>query len=96
MPCFVLIISGAPIIDRIRTTGSFANSLNGITISVVGVIGGLAMFVARHALITDGTIDWVLVALAAVAFIAFWRYRVGIIPLVLTCAAVGIIKTLIT
>ena len=52
VPCFVLIISGAPIIDRIRSTGSFANSLNGITISVVGVIGGLAVFVARHALIT--------------------------------------------
>jgi hypothetical protein len=53
VPCFVLIISGAPIIDRIRSTGSFANSLSGVTISVVGVIGGLAVFVARHALITN-------------------------------------------
>jgi chromate transporter len=96
VPCFVLIISGAPIIDRIRSTGSFANSLNGITISVVGVIGGLAVFVARHALITNGTVDWVLAALAAVAFVGFWRYRVGIIPIVLTCAAVGIINTLIS
>ena len=90
-----LIISGAPIIDRIRSTGSFANSLNGITISVVGVIGGLAVFVARHALVTNGSVDWVLAALAAAAFVAFWRYRVGIIPLVLTCAAVGIINTLV-
>ena len=95
VPCFVLIISGAPIIDRIRTTGSFANSLNGITISVVGVIGGLAVFVARHALITDGTVDWVLALLAAAAFVAVWRYRVGIIPIVLTCAAAGIVKTLV-
>ncbi len=95
VPCFVLIISGAPIIDRIRSTGSFANSLNGITISVVGVIGGLAVFVARHALVTNGSVDWVLAALAAAAFVAFWRYRVGIIPLVLTCAAVGIINTLV-
>ena len=53
------------------------------------------MFVARHALVTDGSVDWVLAALAAAAFIAFWRYRVGIIPLVLTCAAVGIINTLV-
>jgi chromate transporter len=96
VPCFVLIITGAPIIDRIRSTGSFANSLNGITISVVGVIGGLALFVARHALITNGTVDWVLAALAAVAFVAFWRYRVGIIPIVLTCAAVGIVNTLVS
>jgi chromate transporter len=96
VPCFVLIISGAPIIDRIRSTGSFANSLNGITISVVGVIGGLAVFVARHALIANGAVDWVLAALAAVAFVAFWRYRVGIIPIVLTCAAVGVINTLVS
>ena len=95
VPCFVLIISGAPIIDRIRTTGSFMNSLNGVTISVVGVIGGLAVFVARHALISDGHVEWVLAVLAAAAFIAFWRYRVGIIPLVLACAAVGIINTLV-
>jgi chromate transporter len=96
VPCFVLIISGAPIIDRIRTTGSFTNSLNAITISVVGVIGGLAVFVARHALVTNGTIDWVLAILAATAFLAVWRYRVGIIPIVLACAAAGVINTLVT
>ena len=50
----MFIISGAPIIDRIRTTGAFAASLNGITIGVVGVIVGLAVFVARHAAVTDG------------------------------------------
>ena len=35
-PSFVFIISGAPLIDRVRTTGAFASSLNGITIAVVG------------------------------------------------------------
>jgi chromate transporter len=90
VPCFVFIITGAPMIDRIRATGSFANSLNGVTISVVGVIAALALFVARHALVTDGHPDWVLTLLAAVAFVAVWRYRVGVIPVVATCAAVGI------
>ncbi len=93
VPCFVLIISGAPLIDRIRATGSFANSLNGVTISVVGVIAALAVFVARHALITDGHPDPVLTPLAAAAFIAVWRYRVGIIPVILACAAVGVANT---
>ena len=32
VPCFVFIITGAPIIDRIRATGTFANALNGVTI----------------------------------------------------------------
>ena len=62
MPSFVFIITGAPLIDRIRHTGSFANALNGITIAVVGVIGGLAVFVARHALFVDGSLDWVITA----------------------------------
>jgi chromate transporter len=95
VPCFVLIISGAPLIDRIRATGSFANGLNGVTISVVGVIAALAVFVARHALIVDGHPDWVLTPLAAAAFIAVWRYRVGVIPVVLSCAAVGIANTVV-
>jgi chromate transporter len=93
VPCFVLIITGAPVIDRIRSTGSFGNGLNGVTISVVGVIAALAVFVARHALVTNGDVDLVLATLAAVAFVAVWRFRVGVVPVVLTCAAVGIAHT---
>ena len=95
VPSFVFIITGAPIIDRIRATGGFANGLNGVTISVVGVIAALAVFVARHALVHGGRPDWVLAALAAAAFVAVWRYRVGVIPIVLSCAAVGIADTLV-
>ncbi len=93
VPCFVLIISGAPLIDRLRSTGSFANGLNGVTISVVGVIAALALFVARHALVVDGHPDWVLTPLAVGAFVAVWRYRAGVIPVVLSCAAIGIVNT---
>jgi chromate transporter len=93
VPCFVLVISGAPLIDRIRSTGSFGNGLNGVTISVVGVIAALAVFVARHALVVNGDVDLVLATLAAGAFVAVWRYRVGVVPVVLACAAVGIVHT---
>jgi chromate transporter len=95
VPCFVLIISGAPLIDRIRAAGGFANGLNGVTISVVGVIAALALFVARHALIIHGRPDPVLTPLALGAFLAVWRYRAGVIPVVLTCAAVGIANTML-
>src|SRR5207302_1059800 len=95
VPSFVFIISGAPIIDRVRATGSFANGLNGVTIAVVGVIGGLAVFVARHALVAHGGVDWVLTTLAVAAFVAVWRFRVGVIPVVAACAAVGVIDTLL-
>jgi chromate transporter len=90
VPSFVFIISGAPIIDRIRTTGAFAASLNGITIGVVGVIAGLAVFVARHAAFVDGEPDWLVIALAVAAFVGVWRFRVGVVPVVVTCAGVGL------
>jgi chromate transporter len=93
VPCFVLVITGAPVIDRIRSTGSFGNGLNGVTISVVGVIAALAVFVARHALVVNGDVDVVLTTLAAAAFVAVWRFRAGVVPVVLTCAAVGIVHT---
>ena len=95
VPSFVFIISGAPIIDRIRTTGAFAASLNGITISVVGVIAGLAVFVARHAAFDGDQPDWLVIVLAAVAFVAVWRFRVGVVTIVACCAAVGLSASLI-
>ena len=90
-PSFVFIISGAPLIDRIRTTGAFAASLNGITIAVVGVIAALGVFVARHAAFSDGQPDLLVVVLAAVAFVAFVRYKVGVVSVVAACATVGLV-----
>lgn len=90
VPSFVFIISGAPIIDRIRTTGAFAAALNGITIGVVGVIAALAVFVARHAAFSDDRADWLVIVLAALAFVAVWRFRLGVVAVVGSCAAVGL------
>ena len=95
VPSFVFIISGAPIIDRIRTTGAFAASLNGITIGVVGVIAALAVFVGRHAAFDNGAPDWLVIILALLAFVAAWRFRVGVVVVVATCAAVGLAATLV-
>jgi chromate transporter len=95
VPSFVFIISGAPIIDRIRTTGAFASALNGITIGVVGVIAALAVFVARHAAFADGDPDWLVIALAALSFLAVWRFRAGVVTVVACCAALGLTASLI-
>jgi chromate transporter len=95
VPSFVFIISGAPMIDRIRTTGAFASALNGITISVVGVIAALAVFVARHAAFPGNHPDSLVVVLAAVSFVAVWRFRVGVVTTVAGCAAVGLAASLI-
>ena len=94
VPSFVFIISGAPLIDRIRTTGAFAASLNGITIGVVGVIAALAVFVARHAAFADGEPDWLVIVLAVAAFVAAWRFRIGVVSIVVSCAALGLAASL--
>jgi chromate transporter len=93
VPSFVFIISGAPLIDRIRTTGAFASALNGITIAVVGLIAALAVFVARHAAFSEREPDWLVIALAAVAFVAVVRYRVGVMSVVSSCAVVGLVAS---
>jgi chromate transporter len=89
-PSFVFIITGAPLIDRIRTTGAFASSLNGITIAVVGVIAALAVFVAEHAAFDDGDPDWLVLTLALASFVAAVRFKVGVVTVVATCAAIGL------
>jgi chromate transporter len=96
VPSFVFIITGAPIIDRIRQTGSFASSLNGITIAVVGVIAALAVFVARHAAFPSGDADWLVIPLAAAAFIGVWRFRVGVVTTVVACAVVGLAASMLS
>jgi chromate transporter len=94
VPSFVFIITGAPIIDRVRQTGSFANSLNGITIAVVGVIAALAVFVARHAAFPGGDPDWLVIPLAAAAFLAVWRFKLGVVTTVVACAGAGLVASL--
>jgi chromate transporter len=89
-PSFVFVISGAPLIDRVRTTGSFASSLNGITVAVVGVIAALGVFVARHAAVVDGQPDWLVIPLAIGAFVAILRFKVGVVSIVAICGLVGL------
>jgi chromate transporter len=91
VPSFVFIVSGAPLIDRIRSTGAFAAALNGVTVAVVGVIAALAVYVARHAAVDDGRPDWLVAALAAAAFVAVARFRVGVVPVIALCAAAGLV-----
>ncbi|WP_217925179.1 chromate efflux transporter [Miltoncostaea oceani] len=91
-PSFVIIMNGAPLIDRVHGAGALTHALTGITIAVVGVIGGLAVFVGENVLIVDGRPDWLVVGLAAAAFLAVWRFRVGVLPVVGVCAVVGLLS----
>ena len=91
-PSFVFILNLAPVIDRARPTGRIADALGGVTVAVVGVIAGLAVYLARHALVRDGSPDWVPILLAIGAFAAL-RLRVSPVRVIAASAAVGLVAS---
>ncbi len=90
-PSFVMIINGAPLIDRAHGAGALTHALTGITVAVVGVIGGLAVFVGENVLVDDGRPDPLVIALAVASFAVLWRRRAGMLPVVAACALAGLL-----
>lgn len=105
VPCFFWIFLGAPYIERMRGNVDVSRTLTAVTAAVVGVIANLAVWFAGHALFpnsrisvgrTDGVFaihpDVVAIAVAIAAFIAMHRFKVGVIPVVIACAAIGLLR----
>ena len=93
-PSFVFILNLAPVIERARPTGRLADALAGVTVAVVGVIAGLAVYLGRHALVRDGAPDWVPIALAVGAFVAL-RLSVSPVRVIAVSAAVGLVTAVV-
>lgn len=97
LPSFIFIFLGAPLIESTHGNLKFTAPLTGITAAVVGVILNLAVFFAYHVLWPDGfggAIEWLSAVIGIAAFTALWRYKVGVIPVIAACAALGLIYTL--
>ena len=96
LPCFLFVFLGAPHVETLRERPAVASTLTAITAAVVGVILNLAIWFALHALIpAPGTFDWFVAIVAVGAWIAMERFKVGIIPLLVTCALAGVLWRLI-
>lgn len=98
LPSFMFILMGAPIVESTRNTLKLTAPLTAITAAVVGVIVNLALFFAYHTFwqsSTSGSIltqlDWFAVALAIVAFIALWKYKVDVIWVIVASALLGLL-----
>jgi chromate transporter len=97
LPSFIMIFLGAPLIETTHGNLKFTAPLTGITAAVVGVILNLAAFFAWHVLWPagfGGSFEWISAALGAAAFIALWRYKIGIIPVIAACGVIGLIVSL--
>jgi chromate transporter len=92
LPSFLFILLGGPAVEATRDDVKFTAPLTGITAAVVGVILNLATFFAYHVLWPQGfdaNFEWFSALIGAAAFIALFRYKVGIVSVIAACAALG-------
>jgi len=93
LPSFLFILLGGPAVEATRGDLKFTAPLTGITAAVVGVILNLAVFFAIHTLWPSGLdahFEWVSAIIGIAAFIALFKYKFGIMQVILACAAIGL------
>ena len=98
LPSFIFIFMGAPFIETTHGDLRYTAPLTGITAAVVGVILNLAVFFAYHVLWPAGRsspFDWASAVIGVAAFVALFRFKAGIIPVIAVCAALGLAARLL-
>jgi len=93
LPSFLFILVGGPAVEATRHEIKFTAPLTGITAAVVGVVLNLAVFFAYHVLWPqgfEGVFEWFSAFIGIAAFIALFKYKVGILPVIGACGVVGL------
>ncbi|CAN5437230.1 chromate efflux transporter [soil metagenome] len=94
LPSFVFILAGGPLVESTRDNIRLTAPLTAISAAVVGVIVSLAVFFAQHVFGLDKAIarwDAVAMAITLAACIALFRFKIGTIKLIFTCAVAGLV-----
>ncbi len=97
LPSFCFILLGAPFIESTHGKLKFTAPLTGVTAAVVGVIVNLALFFAYHVLLPrglGGPVEWPAVVIGIGAAAALFRFKRGVIPVVIGAGLVGLALTL--
>jgi len=93
LPSFLFILAGGPLVESTHNELKFTAPLTGITAAVVGVILNLALFFGYHVLWPTGfggAFDWPSAVIALAAAVALFRYKRGVIQVLLGCALAGL------
>ena len=93
LPSFFFILLGGPFIESTHGNLKFTAPLAGITAAVVGVIVNLAVFFAYHVLWPQGLaghFEWPSAVIGLAAAIALFRFKSGVIPVVLGSGIAGL------
>lgn len=97
LPSFVFILAGGPLVESTHGNLKFTAPLSAITAAVVGVILNLAVFFAWHVFWPKGfggEFDGVAALIGGYALIALFRFKVGVIPVIIVSAAAGVLVSL--
>ncbi|KRW61291.1 chromate efflux transporter [Pseudomonas sp. TTU2014-080ASC] len=93
LPSFLFILAGGPLVESTRGELRFTAPLTGITAAVVGVIVNLALFFAYHVLWPEGfsgVFDWPAALIALVSAVALFRFKRGVMEVLLVSALAGL------
>ncbi len=93
LPSFIMIFMGGPLIETTHHNLKLTAPLTGITAAVVGVILNLALFFAYHVFYPKGltgSVDFFSVFLSAAALLCIFRFKVGVIPIIIGCGIAGL------
>jgi len=112
VPCFLWIFLGAPYVESLRENKAWSAALATITAAVVGVVLNLAVWFALHVLFRElsefhwlgvkidvpvlTSINIASLLLTLAALVAVFRFKINMIAVLGTCAAIGIIYYLAT
>jgi chromate transporter len=106
LPCFTFVFLGAPLVERLQENRKLSGALAAVTASVVGVVANLAVWFALHVLFRQtvpvrtlglsfdapvfGSVDPWALALAAIAGVALFRLKLGVLWTLAICSAASI------
>jgi chromate transporter len=106
-PCFLWIFFGAPFVEALRSNKSLGAALGAITAAVVGVILNLAVWFALHVLFAElapvhalgatfdfpvpGSVNPPSLVLSIAAAVAIFRFKLGMIPVLLASSLAGVV-----
>jgi chromate transporter len=102
LPSFLFILIGGPVVEASREDLKLTAPLTGITAAVVGVILSLAVFFGWHVFWPEATsespfagrFEWFSVVLAGAALGALWRFKAGVVTVIVACGLAGLLYSL--
>ena len=97
LPSFVLVLAGAPHLDRITAWPGVQPFLQGVTAGVLALMAAVSLALAQATVVHSGRVDWVTLVLGVVAFVVLvvGGKRVNVAYVVLAGGAVGLVRALL-